>query len=144
MQTTHMNELARELRIGNIITGVYFDEFENEQTVECTVMAVDGTGETMNNGWFIMVDSAESIEYFYDFRPIAITAEKLDEYGYKKIRGRWFILGALKLEHMNEYWRLTIAGHFVCNIKYVHQIQNLYRVVAGKELVRHKVSPINS
>jgi hypothetical protein len=107
---------ANELRIGNLILRNGFlpqDKNNFNQIV------------TSHNDITACVISPSS------FRPILLTEEWLEKFGFKKERGESYKLGKYQL-----YYLLYYEGYKVgeLTIKYVHQLQNIYFASSGEEL----------
>lgn len=131
-----------ELRIGNLITGIY--DGDDEKEAICEVLAVDAT-QSLGEGWSIMVDSDESAECFDDFKPILLTEEWLIKFGFTYKRpgaggqDSWSGYGFWSLNDISFlgikdgkilYYNRIRASQ----IAYVHQLQNLYFALTGEEL----------
>ena len=63
--------------------------------------------------------------------PILITPEWLERFGFEKKPIHWE--GAIDLMADGDEWNFE-SGYIDINIKYVHQLQNLYYALTGKEL----------
>jgi len=128
---------ASELRIGNLIKGIYHDyddgideEIENETL--CKVVTLDASG---SGDYTIYVYSDEDIENFSDFEPIPLTEEWLLKFGFIK-HGKYgyfyldnFIIDKNKL---GKFFMCDIDIHV--EIETVHHLQNLYFALTGEEL----------
>lgn len=106
----------KELRIGNYLN-------------------IDGLAAPIGPGWFCSADRGHTLP---KHEPIPLTPEWLEKLGFKKKPEHgspaWYIL-----DDYNEYCEngdLYIEGDFIPTnrAKYVHQFQNLYFAIAGKEL----------
>jgi hypothetical protein len=131
---------ANELRIGNLIKGIYHDyddgideEIENETV--CKVATLDVSGSV---DYPIYVYSDGEIEHFGDFEPIPLTEEWLLNLGFIKKNGYGFIKKDLA---GNIFYSVETKEHFMfqyhdlrIKIKHVHQLQNLYFALTGEEL----------
>ena len=115
---------ASELRIGNIIQ-------YSEDSVIFKVIGVHEYG----------LDVENDIETTYieldQFEPIPLTEEWLFKFGFKKdgkynSSDRWMGIFNQPLIMGNGY--LTIPNYPLTEIKYVHQLQNLYFALTGQEL----------
>lgn len=143
---------VKELRIGNLV----FDKLSNR------TMSVAGVSFTDSKG-FVFVEAVEfeNSEYNYKgvsfqpylsihFEPIQLTAEILEQCGFEKSKSHHldffkdtgignnfftFRLGR-PFKHESQWWQ---------EIKYLHQLQNLYFAITGKELtVNHTaLSPLH-
>jgi hypothetical protein len=120
---------ANELRIGNLIQ-------KNDEICEVSSIHSDSTIRIFNN------DKTDTFGCFVlrIFNPIPLTEEWLFKFGFEK-------------DEENEYWfwkncvSVSVLGYiellsfnrqsFKTNIqlKYIHQLQNFYFALTGKELV---------
>jgi hypothetical protein len=113
---------VQDFRIGNIVNYFY-----NETCLNGVVTSVNKKSITINNHATIKIKTN-------NISPIPLTEEWLLKFGY------------ITHSHQKNYY--TIKGHIIwkCNemflcdkngvhIKYVHQLQNLYWVLNGEELV---------
>lgn len=141
---------AQELRIANLIKGIYHDyddgideEIENETICEVVTLDVSGSGD-----YSIYVYSDENIENFSDFKPIPLTEEWLLKFGFDKVG---IALTSIAIAPLNlpctfnlpntpfsfcqgKLILTTGTGDFCVNIEYVHQLQNLHFALTGEEL----------
>jgi len=126
-------KLEEEIRVGNLIYGHYEDSNDKTKRAICRVMGVDETGDYLGEGWKIMVDSKNKADYFDEFKPIPLDTRWLLQFGFKNTAGSFYRLGPLVIE-VNSNKRCTLNDHFICNLPYVHSLQNLYLVLTGYEL----------
>lgn len=119
---------AEELRIGNLI----FDPKRG---------TVKGMPARYVNHRIIS-DMASNPDQDY-FKPILLTEEWLLKFGAKKISDivysiELYRMGesfyAIKLTYHADNWKWWLDTHFQTRINYVHQLQNLYYALTGKEL----------
>ena len=142
---------ASELRIGNLIKGIYHDyddgideEIENETICKVVTLDVSGSGD-----YPIYVYSDEDIEHFSEFKPIPLTEEWLLKFGFEKLntkmsdcfvfqKGLWRVAIKDNIEKTYEWvlWHERISPPTWClsRFEYVHQLQNLYFALTGEEL----------
>jgi hypothetical protein len=133
---------ASELRIGNLIKGIYHDyddgideEIENETICKVVTLDVSGSGD-----YPIYVYSDENIEHFSDFKPIQLTEEWLFKFGFQKSMSWTYVVelkGNLKLVYYlgEKGWSIGFKSYSdFSNLEYVHQLQNLYFALTGEEL----------
>lgn len=67
--------------------------------------------------------------------PIPITEEWLIKLGFHEVLGVYAIYGKeLNIKLNTGYWDAYFKGKYVCVIKHVHQLQNLYFALTGQEL----------
>jgi hypothetical protein len=134
---------ARELRIGNLINGIYHayddginDDIQNETI--CKVVTLDASG---NGDYPIYVYSDEDIEHFSDFEPIPLTEEWLIKFGFSReakiggdgIEFRVYHFDVLTF-NTNHLWWYKCQPMNDTPLEYVHQLQNFYFALTGKEL----------
>ena len=141
---------AQELRIANLIKGIYHDyddgideEIENETICEVVTLDVSGSGD-----YSIYVYSDENIENFSDFKPIPLTEEWLLKLGFKQCGYEMLswkhetLLPSFNLDGINwadfdepdyQFLNYKVADE-ILRIDYVHQLQNLYFALTGEEL----------
>lgn len=130
---------ASELRIGNLINGMYYDyniddDHREEETV-CKVVTLDSVGSCEYPIW---VESDLNIETFSDFEPIPLTEEWLLKFGFEKTyighdeKYPFFEKGLIIIDACD--FTIETASGLVIEIKYVHSLQNLYFALTGEEL----------
>ena len=126
----------KELRLGNLILGIYYEEDEEGEEIEytdiCTVLAVNDGNHIAD--YSIYVDSESDTEIFSCFQGIPLTEEWLLKLEFKKdkvdetyYKDNFEIM----LPNFFQYKTSLISDALV---KYVHQLQNLYWCLCGKEL----------
>ena len=112
---------ATELRIGNIInhiTGeitVKSDDFEHIEKDPCEYMGIELTEEWLNRLGFNGIANGK---YFIGFNYCEYSVQKVGD-----IYNKWYFN-----HEFDKTKRIT------SNIKYVHQLQNLYFALTGDEL----------
>ena len=129
---------ARELRIGNIIGGTYTDD-GNELYDICKVVTLDSVGAAEYPIW---VEGKANIEKYDAFDPIKLDEEWLLKFGFKNCCDLWvWYIDKFELQEMEDVdGNSTGYGYAIDGvvedliIKYVHQLQNLYFALTGKEL----------
>jgi hypothetical protein len=135
---------VEELRIGNLINGIYY-EYENDEESEeienetiCKVVALDVADMCE---YRIYVESEEAdIEIFSEFKPIPLTEEWLWNFGFEKTE--WDNFNSFRRTIGNNDYAIILysdgnceVGDIItCKIEYVHQLQNLYFALTGEEL----------
>ena len=114
-----MNVKASELRIGNLIE--FRNNIEPPQIVKITPR------------WFrssMMDDDFELNEYWH---PIPLTEEWLVKFGFEFKNGYGYKFKFGYISKSDFYWMY----HGICiKLQYVHQLQNLYFSLTGKELIQ--------
>lgn len=127
---------AQELRIGNYIYGQY--SFDDESKKElCEVLALDSTGELMEHEIWVGGESGKR-EFYYEFEPIPLTEEWLIDFGFRKDEEtsyRWFMEDWLTYDLDDNCIRISDSWVFGKR-KYVHELQNLFFALTGRELER--------
>jgi len=125
---------AKELRIGNLIKGIYHQLDDNHDELEletiCEVVTLD---ITFSGDYSIYVDSDEQIEHFSEFQPIPLTEEWFLKFGLLKTKEGIILMGCYQIVANEESWRIILKNG-VLHIQYVHQLQNLYFALTGEEL----------
>ena len=138
---------AREYRIGNYVTVrgviqyIIGIESNNDWNVE------DGLGafETIRTNVNPMNMSKDGLLYVSEAEPIPLIEEWLDKFGfgskYKSVHTHWNYCGfgiEQKSDVADDGGELPTEQVFYYDykyeIKYVHQLQNLYHALCGKEL----------
>jgi hypothetical protein len=133
---------ANELRIGNLIYGIYENiEDEADDTGNQIKEVVEFIGyDPWQN--FFWVEGSINTEFYESFEPIPLTEEWLVKFGFEKL---WYDDNGMKLP----YYRLN-KNDYVFDLDYefcatrddagyiylksVHQLQNLYFALTGEEL----------
>jgi hypothetical protein len=141
---------ASELRIGNLIYGIYENiEDEVDQKSENVKDIVNFIGyDPWDN--FFWVEGTINAEFYESFEPIPLTEEWLVRFGFYKREGSVcdsFYIGTnpvtkdwmfdiVWLKNMMDYsyedYPFYRNGYF--KIQYVHHLQNLYFALTGEEL----------
>ncbi len=148
-----------ELRIGNLILGEYYnhndEEREDEKYGLCKVVGINAAGFSEYNIWVEGLDET-GIEEYERFEGVRITEEWLLRFGFEGDNmDMWKVLptgNQLEL-HIDCVWEgkfenacLTqgrtgegVPGKdykfaYLSDVKYIHQLQNLYFALTGKEL----------
>jgi hypothetical protein len=71
-------------------------------------------------------------------QPIPLTKEWLLKFGLKYLQNACWELGSMRIYNLSDEttsrFRITLAGHELVIINYVHQLQNLYFALTGEEL----------
>lgn len=123
----------KELRIGNL---VYL-----KNNMPSYFMSISGFNNDIiySNNPSLRTDRQITIE---DIEPIPLTEEWLFKFGYKKFLDMFtiydeFYLESIRAQYINkDGWHARIGNdmHTMCEIIYVHQLQNLYFALTGEEL----------
>ncbi len=66
---------------------------------------------------------------------IPLTLEWLIKLGFHEVSGVYAVYGKeINIKLNNGYWDAYFKGKYVCVIKHVHQLQNLFYAIFGREL----------
>lgn len=123
---------ARELRIGNWVHhGKYWSYRNGNESKEFDF-------QWSESDWYALSECTLSIE---NTEPIKLTEEWLFNFGfvYDKVYYQWvntpIRLGYITTEDYMQYEVSFALGQWkLNNLKYVHQLQNLYYTLTGEEL----------
>lgn len=122
-----------ELRSGNLILG-FFEYEEDDRIYKCIC---EFLGYTPFSNYF-HVKGEIYIEEFTKFDSIPLTEEWLLKFGFKKIEGTlYFNIGSIEIgttAYGKRFYIQIGSENVTLNIKYVHQLQNLYFCLTGAEL----------
>ena len=119
---------ANELRIGNwvIANGLYEGQekqFKHFNDALTTVFFMDG----FKIGYVG--------EYLKDIKPIPLTEEWLLKFGFMKSMSNWYSNNDYAIELCESFIQIDIGYTTITvDVKYVHQLQNLYFALTGEEL----------
>jgi hypothetical protein len=128
-----METKLKNFRLGNYIQGMY--DGDEELFCNCTIVCLDNVGACE---YPITVESEKNCEYFYEFKELELTEEMLLKLGFEKRPDNGFkkdgfmFYGFKVADTIGYHFRST---SFSKELKYVHQLQNLYYLVTDKELV---------
>jgi len=117
---------ANELRIGNYYIDIT-DELRELSGYEL---------------WQMTVKENKGNLGIMEYQPVPITQQRLIDLGFEDIGGHEYILGnALMLD--NAYtdkgvWNFVYENSYITEFNYIHQLQNLYFAITGKELIKQK------
>jgi hypothetical protein len=143
---------ARELRIGNFLSGVIEDDQGEEKRLAVVVRGVDADSTLIDGTCKYSLTSlyGKDYEYYHDIEPIPLTEEWLERFGFDKkkiykISETKDVLNSdktLEFEFYGNELHLWIASESfdnalyipLRNIKHVHHLQNLYHALTGQEL----------
>ena len=131
---------AEELRIGNYVSCMYYDDNNNEIWEDTTILCIDGTGGDIAEYkfWF---EGSSNEEIYHETKLIQLTEEWILRFGFNLNGHRLF--ERLSLTKNGFTIEFEISGD-ICNcylemigieIQYVHQLQNLYFALTGEELI---------
>lgn len=146
--------MEKELRINNFILGNYTDygDIEDIEKQEvCKVLALDSVGLAEYSIW--VEGESAYIERYDSFEGIPLTEEWFLKLGFiirylneDKNKPRWWKVEGNR--HIDLYFESQVMSNvFMINslqysieIKYVHQLQNLYFALTGTELTHQKIN----
>lgn len=148
----------KNLRIGNIVKGIYLDEEEVEQSHFVSVVALDSVGATEFPIW---VECLEGIgpETYLRLEPIELTEDWLVRLGFLKGLGKYGntfciledngFVSMFTIEHWtnvddnSKFKNFWYCRHMLKDnkLKYVHQVQNIFHSLTDCEL---ELSPLQS
>ena len=81
-------------------------------------------------------------DYIEDYHPIPITQQRLIDLGFEDIGGHEYQIDhdlIVENEYTeNGFWNFVYGNAYITRIKSVHQLQNLYFAITGKELIKQK------
>lgn len=133
---------ASELKLGNLVT---IDNEESWSELKGKVMSVVSINyntdlkifpKSSHHFGLIDIEHLYKKEYnqFIEFlQPIPLTEEWLVKFGWEK-SGEWFYMDYYEM-NLNGIFNPSDAHYTIHNdIKYVHQLQNLYFALTGEEL----------
>ena len=118
---------AKELRIGDYL------EWEDESHGVVKVVGVYEHRDYENEVWVDYFEHGYVYSARFDeFKPIPLSEEWLLKFGFKQWGDKYtFGLKGINIHHRQ---RGFVLRKSVPVIQYVHQLQNLYRCLCGKEL----------
>ena len=121
---------ARELRIGNFVNQTK----EWGESIEPKVIQWD------DSTWYRIGDC---LAFFEDYEPIRLTEEWILKFGFDGRKDfKWKSIVGIQLSDGKYYLSLkdlsNVLFHSVVQIKFVHQLQNLYFALTGDELTIKK------
>jgi hypothetical protein len=139
---------AKDLRLGNLIT--WNPKLSNPQItllpmqVEIAVLAEDKIGytpykleqrvEPFEDARMIQMETI--FKPLEDFEPITLTTEVLERIGFENSNGGFRLSGFYpQLFLKGNVWIADLVPDTSCvELKYLHQLQNLYYTILGEEL----------
>ncbi|MGC4130233.1 MAG: hypothetical protein QM564_11920 [Bergeyella sp.] len=124
---------AKELRIGNLI---YFKLFPNVPE-SFTIIEVNAVADTHIS--FVSEEDGEETYSIEDFQGIPLSEERLLKFGFqysdlKTIRNGYYLRVNNSDIAFYDDEVIYYLGQPFSQIKYVHQLQNFYHCLCGKEL----------
>ncbi len=111
---------AQDLRIGNLVSGI----FEVEKVLEIHQSFVNTDGRKYTP--------------LQEIKPIPITEEWLLKLGFERGENPHFITykrGEIELlDNIGQFFRVYYSKTHLMDIKYIHELQNLFYCITGNEL----------
>lgn len=119
---------AKELRIGNYVNYHIVDD-ERKEWNEINEVDIDDI-------YTVLMGNAD------DLSPIPLSDEWLDKFGMLGVSKNGFTvvikpIAKRPIYRSNNYYTIYMAGRKI-ELKYVHQLQNLYFALTGEELIFEK------
>lgn len=116
--------LASELRLGNRVN--FYVENLKETYGGGLITSVNPTHVELNE---IRIPIGALV-------PIDLTEEWLIKFGLTKLSPVRFLLGGYELSYClnQKSWKVILRGGVLARLQYVHQLQNFYFALTGKEL----------
>jgi hypothetical protein len=123
---------ANELRIGNLINCIIYDEDDNGDEKKIEAVGKFIGFDPFESFWWVECDLVR--EYYDEFAPIPLTEEWLVRFGFKKIitAGSIFQFSEFHVQNFSPLGFFECRNHI--KIEHVHQLQNLYFALTGEEL----------
>lgn len=128
-----MKVQAQELRIGNLL-------YQKDDDVIHHVLKLEEGKTWCNIPHCKHSVSTEKGLYLNNFKPIPLTEEWLLKFGFEKTERNYFEIFDMLIDLDSRNFHLSVGNHpnsFEYELKrpdYVHQLQNLYFALTGKEL----------
>jgi len=122
---------ASELRIGNYVNVPNYKQcpFRIDAFEHCSEKFIKVAQEVKLNGFEVH----PLTWYGADLEPIPLTEEWLFKFGFEFTNGYGFKIFGNWLQKEDDVYFYNVNGNFI-QIDYVHQLQNLYFALTGKEL----------
>jgi hypothetical protein len=123
---------ASELRIGNYVNVPIKEQcpFRIDAFEYCSEKFIKVAQEVKLNGFEVH----PLTWYGGDLQPIPLTEEWFLKFGLIKTKEGIILMGCYQIVAHEESWRIILKNGVLSNIKYVHQLQNLYFALTGEEL----------
>jgi hypothetical protein len=119
-----MGLTTNQLRLGNKLYHHYAGVFTVRQILEDRVSVKEDNGKPGGHEYFLMTE----------LEPIRLDEEWLQAFHFNKTENEIWIFDPLKIQTGRPF-AVIIGDSYSCkNIAYVHELQNLYFSLTGKEL----------
>lgn len=141
--------MKNELRIGSLLKVKYTDSENKEHEAVTRVIGVH-EDEVLGDGWNVEVEAVSEDFHECTSEPVELTGEILLKSGFKNetmyiIKNLYLIEYGdfyFVLDNLNGYYHVKLSNHGFGHekqvglgvIKYLHQLQNLFFSITGKEL----------
>jgi len=141
---------ANELRIGNLVTlnnERYHPRVHGETLMVTGINQTRGFENEKTHGVSLEHINQKKTTYYDTYsqficyvEPIALTEEWLLKFGFEKSSDNGYIIelsynSHLDIDFVYNYSELSVSKYAMnLNVKYVHQLQNLYFALKGEEL----------
>ena len=113
---------AEELRIGNLI------QWENDSIIEI-INVINSKAIGLESD--IPTDFLTPIKFF---KPIPLTEDWLIKFGFEKIGVNYSLDEFIIYVRISDKKMVYRTSHYSIELRHVHQLQNLYFALTGKEL----------
>jgi hypothetical protein len=125
--------LKTDLRLGNLVEYPGWNKDGTSAFFKVRDIFGEDDKIALTNG--IIQLPQTRLEYI---KPVPITPERLDKLGLKYLQNACWEFGSMRIYNLsdeeNPRYRITLAGHELCIINYVHQLQNFYHSITFKDL----------
>lgn len=134
---------SNELRIGNLIENGFKKSNGFPDYID-RVVSLSEEGEI--NIWSESLKNQNGGSECMVALPIQLTEDWLIKLGFERLSEKYYILDMCEFStryyysYSGGFWRFEVEGKLVSELKYVHQIQNIYFVLTGKELILNSTS----
>jgi hypothetical protein len=126
--------LKTDLRLGNLVEYPGWNKDGTSAFFKVRDIFWEDDKIALTNG--IIQLPQTRLEYI---KPVPITPELLDKLGLKYLQNASWEFGSMRIYNLsdeeNSRYRITLAGHELCIINYVHQLQNFYHSITFKDLL---------
>jgi len=130
---------AKELRIGNVVFVENEKHRPNSKNTDHIVINVGLIDCRVKN----TLTGEEFGQYYKFIKPIPITEDWLLKFGFELSLNNWYggkgihvngrVIWLMKVDYDKKY-RVHLTDTSICHVKHVHELQNLYFALTGKEL----------
>ena len=126
---------GKEIRIGNYLK----DRGGKILRVDFIEYVENGFDTKFGQKMFLQGEELHPMTEYSDYaEPIALSPEWMEKLGLKYLQNACWEFGSMRIYNLsdeeNPRYRITLAGHELCIINYVHQLQNFYHSITFKDL----------